>query len=564
MVDKSGNFDRNNFRVTPNSSLVPIQVCGSSTFGRYEKIASGLTYNMFISEDYLVNFAGYKRAADLIKPSIGAGRGLFRSIRGGFLIAVINNVVYRLDSSLAETFIGNLNTGFGEVFIDENLNGQICIVDGVNAYIYNYNNPPALVIQTNGVLGSGSLLPSYVCYHNTYFLFGNGNTTGNGAFWYAYAYNTGDVTGSTIVQQTQLALSTKPDTALAVRRLPGQGNNVLVFGSSVCEIWTQVGGNQNYRRNSSINIDYGCLSVSTINSGDLYTAWLGVNENNSPVILVYSGEGIERISTDGIDFLLGSISHPEKSTAIFYRQDGHLFYQLTFYDKKDNLTLIYDFNTKRFFNLSDQYNNYHPASQIVYFNQKTYFISLNNASLYESSTVFTTYNENTSTVPSEWNQSLVFPIPRVRVCESIRKPDSGRFIINSLMFTMAQGDDSNFSELDLEAQEDYIITEDGLNNIISQTGQYLITEDSLLSQQDGITIFDNPANLIYRPRIDLAVSKDSGVTFGNYVSRNLNPLGQRKNIITWNNLGSSNDFTVKFRFWTNGAILCTDGFVELY
>ena len=188
-------------------------------------------------------------------------------------------------------------------------------------------------MQTNGAFGSGALLPSYVCYHNTYFLFGNGNTNGNGAFWYVYAFNTDDPTGTTIVQQTSLALSTKPDTALAVRRLPGQGNNVIVFGKTVCEIWTQVGGNENYRRNSSINIDYGCLSTSTINSGDLYTAWLGVNENNAPVILVYSGEGINRISTDGIDYALGSLKRPDKSTAIFFRQDGHLFYQITFYDK---------------------------------------------------------------------------------------------------------------------------------------------------------------------------------------------------------------------------------------
>ena len=168
----------------------------------------------------------------------------------------------------------------------------------------------------------------------------------------------------------------------------------MVFGTTVCEIWTQVGGIQNYRRNQSVNIDYGCLSVSTIGSCDQYTAWLAINEDNSPIILVYSPQGLKRISSDGIDHLLDNIHVPSDSTALFYTQDGHLFYQLTFFNPKDNLTLVYDFNTEKFFNLSDQDGNHHPARKMVYFDGSPYFISLNNASLYLSDTRITIYNEN--------------------------------------------------------------------------------------------------------------------------------------------------------------------------
>lgn len=552
---KTPGYSRNNFRITPNSEQVPIQIAGSSTFGRYEKIASGLTYNMYISEGWLVNFPGYKKTIQFFEG--GEGRGLFYSTRGNIMIAVINANVFRINPDLTWVVIGVINTSVGEVFMDENLNNQICIVDGEGAYIYNYlqvNNP---FVKQNI---PASLKPNYVCFHNTFFLFGNAiDFESIGAAWYAYSYSG----PTTITETTQLTLSTKPDFAIAVRRLPGQGNNVIVFGKTVCEIWTQVGGIQNYRRNASVNIDYGCLSVSTIASCDQYTAWLAVNENNSPIILVYSGEGIRRISTDGIDFLMDNINFPDQSTAFFFTQDGHLFYQLTFFNAEDDLTLIYDFNTDKFFNLSDHDGSYHPARNMVYFKNDPYFISLKNGSFYKSDTTITVYNENIASNPLLWNPNLVYPIARTRVCESIRKPDSGRFVINSFVFTMAQGSDNDYTELSFDENYQIEMVSQANEDIISENSESLITENSIENPNEE-TAFSNPLSLNYRPRVDMAISKDSGITWSNYVSRPLNPVGNRKNIITYNNLGASNEMTIKLRFWGTGSFVVTDGFMDLY
>lgn len=555
-------WNRTNFKITPHSELIPIQVVGSSTFGRYDKIASGLTYNMFISDDWLVNFAGYKRVLELVAGNVGEGRGLFHSTRGNLMITVIGSLVFKIDSTLLVTQIGTINTSSGEVFMDENLNNQICIVDGLNAYIYNYQTPSGVVLQA-----SVNFNPSYVCFHNTYFLFGNNSRENVGAFWYAYVYDEADLTGVSIKRQTQLALSTKPDFAIAVRRLPGQANNVLVFGTTVCEIWTQVGGLQNYRRNSSVNIDYGCLSVSTIGSCDQHTAWLAVNEDNSPIILTYNqGSGLKRISTDGIDHLLDSIQFPDQSTALFYTQDGHLFYQLTFYNAVDNLTLVYDFNTDKFFNLSDQGGDYHPARKMIYFNNYPYFVSLDNASIYVSDTNYTTYDDNLVASPNlpNYDPALNHEIPRTRICESIRRPDSSRFIANSFVFTMAQGDDPNVTSASLNPTnvQDYIITEGG-DLIVTQQNSPMITQGS---SENGNLIpgFNNNVTAVYRPRVDMAISKDSGITWSNYVARGLNPVGKRKNIITWNCLGSANDLTIKLRFWGMSSFVVQNGFVEVY
>lgn len=530
-------------RKTPNSTPFPVNIVGGSTFGIYDKISSAKTYNMFISDNWLIGFAGWKRQYELLPE--GQGRGIFRSVRGNFLIVVVNSNVYRLNENLAPTLIGSLSSSSGQVFIDENLASQICIVDGINAYIYNYSLAPNLTIQT---LLAG-LIPRYVTYHNTFFLFGNGNTTGVGAAWYAYSF----ATDTTIEQTTQLTLQTKPDYAIAVKRIPGQSNSVLVFGTTVCEIHVQVGGIQNYQRNSTVSIDYGCLSVSTIASSDKYIAWLAVNESNAPTIMIYSGNGAVEISTDGINNVLSNLKRPDKSTGMFYRQDGHLFYQITFYDDADNITLMYDFNTQMFFNLSDGNLNYHPALKVAYFNKKQYFVSLNNASLYESSTNYVTYDENID----EENPELVSEIQRIRICDNIRAENSARFVANALVVTIEQGNDSAYTSLSGISNE-YMIAEITSEAILTEAGSKIYIEGAIVNERGA---YNTPA-MIYRPRVDLSISYDGGVTFGNTVARELNPVGRRKNILTWEKMGAANDMTMKFRFWGNSRWVVNNGILD--
>ena len=65
--------------------------------------------------------------------------------------------------------------------------------------------------------------------------------------------------------------------------MPGGGNNLLVFGTAVAESWQDVGAALfPYQRNSTFNIDYGCLNPSSIASLDNIVVWLGVNSNTGP------------------------------------------------------------------------------------------------------------------------------------------------------------------------------------------------------------------------------------------------------------------------------------------
>lgn len=524
---------------TPKAQQAELNLVGSSTFGRYTKISDEQTYNMFISDGWLVNYAGYKHVLEISQS--GIGRGMFHSIRGNFIIVVIGTEIYKIDSGLNVSIVGSIVSGGGRVYIDENLNGQICLTDNVNVYIYHW---PTFTFKTQS-LGISDIIPTYVTYHNTFFLIGNGDKSNNGAPWYVFQSKAGSNDEIELIPiGGQLALENKPDSALAPIRLPGKGNNIMVLGSTVGAYFTQTGGALSYTRHSSSNVDYGCVNVDTIAASDEIVCWLSQNENNAPVIMVTQGGSPERISSDGIDYFLSRVQFPEDSVGFFYRQDGHLFYQLTFYNPLDNKTITYDFNTKKFYNLIDEKRDYFPIAQIVYFNNKIYGISLRDSNLYEISSDITEFEYLNET----------HAIPRTRICKSIRKSNSERMRGNVLLFWIEQGVNEDYTQVshDTTSCDGIFITEDAEFYFISEDGRVFIQEDS-----DGNCIE-------YQPRVDVRFSKTGGHTFSTIVAYPLNYNAHFRNQFRINKLGQFNELIMQFDFWTKSRVIAGNGILEVY
>lgn len=528
---------------TPGGQPVPVKIVGSSIFGRHPIISDERTWNLFISDEWLLNFAGYNQAVEILPFGI-EGRGLFHSVRGNFLIAVLGSNIYRIDPNLGWTFVLSIGTSTGEVFMDENLSSQIAIVDGTaTAYIYNYGtSPPTTGVITWDYGASGTVFtPNYVTYQNTYFIFGNADKTNAGSQW--FVYKSGFVAPATtplkLTWVQTLTLQTKPDFALAAIRIPSHGNNLLVLGSTVAEIWTNIAGLQIYQRQSSINIDYGVASVSTIAASDDMVAWLGINEKSSPAIMVMAGGQAQRISTDGIDYLLSRVRRPDKSTAMFYRQDGHVFYILTFYNVLDNFSIMYDFTTGKFFDITDWDFTYHPARQMAYFNNEIYFVSLKQGSLMRISTDLTSISTDIGND---------YEIPRIRKCDTYRLPGGDRFIVNQFSFTVENGVEQG---VDFQFEcEGYILGE--------ESGSIMYSEDDLP------LLIEGGSCQIYRPRIDVTCSKNGGETYGNVNSYYMHGTGHYKNQPRFNKLGEANQFTIQMRFWGFGDIAIANGQIEVY
>ena len=338
-----------------------------------------------------------------------------------------------------------------------------------------------------------------------------------------------------------MALQTKPDYAIAAIRIPSFGNNLLVLGTTVAEIWTQFPSLQTYQRQQSINIDYGCVSVSTIGASDDMVAWLGINEKSSPAIMVMKGGQAQAISTDGINYLMDTIQFPEQSTAFFFRQDGHLFYQLTFYNAADNLTLAYDFTTNKFFDLTDWNFNYHPARQVTYFDNQLYFVSLNDANLYEFDTGIT----NVQTSPG----LLEYDIPRVRVCPTFRFPRPEKFRVNLFTFVIESGVTPNVSSI--TTCDGYIITE--------HTESIIYTEDDLPILVEAGSCSTTASN----PRVDISISKNGGITFSNWVQYFMRDTAQYRCQPRLSRLGVCNQIGIQMRFWNYDRVVVHNGVIEI-
>jgi hypothetical protein len=528
--------------ITVGGVEVPVRIVGSSVFGVHPIISSERTYNMFVSDNWLINFAGWRTALELLSSGV-EGRGLFHSIRGNFLIVVAGANVYRIDMITgAPSIVGNLGNSTGEVFIDENLASQIGIVATPELWIYNYSTNS--FGQPSSITSNTDLIPNYITYQNTHFIIGNGIKTAAGSQWFVYQPTTPVTTGYELTLVSTLTLQTKPDYALAAIRIPGAGNNLLLLGSSVGEIWQDIGGATVYRRNATLNIDYGTVSVSTIAANETMIAWLSINEKSAPSIMYMTGGQAQRISTDGIDKLLAKVLHPEDSTAFFYRQDGHLFYVCTFFNPEDNFTITHDFTTNRNYDLTDWNFNCHPARQVAYFQGRTYFVSLKDGRLYELSSNLNDYTDEEA--------NLVYQIPRVRICDTQRVMKEGmarpeKFIVNLFTFTLENGTEPNVTYVN--DCVGYILTE--------QDDDIIYTEDDLPILVEGGYCG------IYKPRIDFTFSKSGGETFSNAVPYYMHKTADYNCQPRFSQLGECNQFTPQLRFWGLWRFVVNNGCLEV-
>lgn len=575
-------------RRPPSHKQIPLNIVGSSAFGRYPKISSERTQNMFISDGFLVDYPGYQVAVPMDRfVHGGKGRGCHTSTKLGKIITVVGAYIYLVniffdqdtqmafDISVTVISTSPMATSSGKVYITENNTPQITVSDGVNLYVYDPNNVNGYTYylgSSDGAASGAPILfkPGFVDFHDTYTIVAATNDTNYtppaNNTWYLSQVNPS--TGKLFWEfdaSTVGLIQTKPDNTQAVVRFPSHGNMVLVMGSIVTEPW----GDQGlqlfpYVRSTAYSFDYGCINPATIAATDEIVVWLAQNEKSGPIICYTRGQSFEKITTDGIDYLFSQLSNPADSEAWIIRQDGHLIYHINFYT--DNLSLFYDFNTKKFFHASDEDGNYFIASSVVFFNNQYYFTSKNNGNMYAFDTIYTTYDD--------------MEIPRIRICANARLPTQEYFIANDVGFTIEQGDTPGQKEL---AGALFLITQDGQFLVtqhtivgapvlfITQDSQFVVTQDgnnltfqaSTMSTDFSYLIDQNPTYVYIQPRVDLSISIDGGRSFGNDMPYVMNRQGLAKNKIQWWQLGAANDFTCQFKFCGLGRFVATDGVLNI-
>jgi len=526
--------------ITQEIQEVPLEIVGSTTFGRFNKISRAQTWNMIISDDALVPYAGYKNVLDKLPAE--PGRGLYASSRGNIMIAVWGSAVYSITCTITASFqnilnainIGSMATSTGDVYIAENNLGDILISDGHEIYRYNWLAPstPIATVSKPTALNN----PGFIAFQNGRFIVVN--TTSNR--W--YLSNLVSPPTFPVNASNEGALQSKPDFAQAALPTPGGGNTLMLFGHNVVEQWTDIGTALfPYQRSSTFNVDYGTINASSIAALDNYIVWLSVNEQSGVTIMVMSDSGKKSISTDGIDFKLANLKNPADCTAFLFRQDGHVIYQFTFVT--DNLTYLFDTKTEKFFNASDENGNYHIAREVVFFNNKNYFVSISGGNLYEMGTQYNNY---------QYSDTDIQDIPRMRITPPLRLPSQRWFIIKSLGFTVENGQPNFIVPI---GDENFIATEN-LLDITTESDVFLIEEDS----PDILTATFGEGS----EAIDLCISRDGGESFGSSVRQYMNPVGKRKSRFIFQRLGQANDACFQIKFIGYGRFVAFDGVIETY
>ena len=540
---------------------IPLIIVGGSHFGRYPKVSNEATWNFIVSDGFLVPYAGYSNVLTLATALFG--RGLYSSFVGNFMIGVIGSVVYKIVngvSGLSAVPVGNLYTNANDVYIAENNNKEICITDNQFVYIYNYNNssfytsnpasssyfpfgyPYPAPVPSNNVPAAGASTfsnPGYVSFQGGQFFIactGSNNWVLSGANEGLIWPNTSPYVG---------AIQSKPDYCQAVVPMPGGGNNILVFAQNVAECWQRTSSALfPFQRNNTFNIDYGCLNPASIASLKDYVVWLAVNQQSGPVVMVSRGNSIEPISTDGIDYQLGNLTDPENCTGFLYQQDGHVVYQFTF--PTDNISYAYDFETKLFFNVSDENLDYHPAREVAYFNNNYYFVSLDGGNIYEFSTNYST---------AQYSDVANYVIPRIRICPPLRLPSQAYFIIKEIGFTMEMGQPNPLTITVIDDAEVGI-------QLATESFKSICTESGIIIDVEGdtntTTTFDS-TNKVY-----LAISRNGGETYGSFWEKDMNPTGHYINRFRYQRCGHANDASIQLRFTGTSRYVATNGEVIIY
>lgn len=405
-----------------------LKVVGGNNFGKFKKISSEQTYNMYISDTALIPYAGYAKKINVVENSIN--KEIYKSIRGNILIYVAGLEVFKIDQNFNKTFIGNIINDIGNIFISENNNAEITIVDGKHVYVYNY------VLNTYKRSGVDFTVPFsnpiHICFHNGRLIVSDGGTQN----WYLSDFN--DATAWSFSGNSVGALQTKTDTIQAVIPIPSAGNNIFVIGKNVIEQWQDVGSPIfPYQRSSNSNIDFGVINNESIATLDTYIVWLSQNELSGITLMISNGSSVKTISTEGMNAVFRSLTNPQACSGFLFRLDGRMFYQFTFYE--DNLSYVYDIQMNLFFTVTDENFDKHIARNVVFFNNSYYMGSFSDGNLYEMSTLIYNY---------DYGDGVIEQIPRVRICSPIRNEDSKPFKIYELSFPIENGEvnNSNLSE----------------------------------------------------------------------------------------------------------------------
>lgn len=442
--------------------------------------------------------------AEVVQPGNEPARELFvLNEESREMYGVFGSSVYRFDADLVPTFLGSMGSSSGYVSITANNNHQIGFVDGQTGYTYNTDTNVFAQITSPGF----PPLPLNAGYLDGYTIIPSGESVSA----QVSAFN--DMTqwsslDNVLIQSYQ---GTNVGVGVVNRR-------VFFFKTQSTDVWYNAGqADFPLRPDRNLLFNFGALCTSSIRSGFGYLFWLANDSDGVGSVMMTQGQAPVRVSNDAIDNLIASFTRPEDMDAYIYKENGRIFYQMSW--TTDDVTLFFDVNLRAWYRkemlksipipgVPNSGKVRHVSNCHVYFNGQHLVGSYKNSILYDMSRA---YPDNAGE-----------PMKREFVTEHIFDQES---------YNMQQID-----KIQLDMQQ-------GLGESGEGTGIY---DDSN----------DDP---LINPQVWLALSRDGGLSYGNEMPAPIGKIGERRTRTLWRKKGQARDIVGRFRIYVPLNDICILG-----
>lgn len=246
---------------------------------------------------------------------VGPIRGIH--LMGNLLYVVSGEDLYTIDTHKSSTLIGGIE-GSGNVHMDES-GDHVLIATSGRAYAVNQSS--IFVLQEGNFTG--------VTYQDGYGIFPRKSSQD------FFVTNLDDMTQIDALDVSQADSDSDRNIGIISNH-----RELWIFKNRTIEIFQNVGNPDfPFTRAGAGFIERGCYAPGSIAEEDRSVFWLGDDW------AVYRSQGYQpvRISTPAVELLISNQGDQEAAWAFTYRQEGHVFYVLSFF----SLTLSYDVTTGR-------------------------------------------------------------------------------------------------------------------------------------------------------------------------------------------------------------------------
>lgn len=377
-------------------------------------------------------------------------------------------------------------------------------------------------------LVTSGTLPAPLAQSTTYYVIRVGSSTTNpGTIKLATSYanaianvaidltTTGAPTNSIVVTgQLQLgSITSHPGTIVGCRTLH---RRIFLFSQNYIEVWENAGLGTNlpFRRNNSLLMEVGTPALGSISVGFDRMFFLAQDKDGLSGVMEVKGTESILVSNRALDFQLAQyaadpLTGVADARGILIKENGLIFYRLNFTLANHTFVLNVTMSTAdspKWHEEEVLNGDRHPAQTHAYFDGVNYYGDYKRALFYIVADSVSTNNGEA--------------IRRMRIGKQMTPDGYNRLRIDRFQVDLLQGqkDIDEIVNISLTAEDSQdLLTE--LNEIIDTDQTFVITGG--------------------QPTVLLAISKDGGQTYGNYIHAPMGKIGQRTFRTVWRKLGTT-------------------------